>query len=183
MLWPRRLRRGHLRMAAQQGPWMGTGVRHRGSNSSAFRPRLPGDLKHGSHAVVIYHGRTCTGCKTGGSGACILKPTVSASGSDGLGKVRLCYAQCYIFAYARVPAGMSPAQLINVNCDEILEPPLGANTRAERLCLASLEVRVQTTRCLVHFLCPRCTVPNFSSCCGIQPSQFYSLAMGDCVVQ
>ncbi|KAJ7136951.1 DNA glycosylase [Mycena epipterygia] len=35
--------------------------------------RLPGDLKHGLHVLMMRHGRTCTGCKKGGSGACILK--------------------------------------------------------------------------------------------------------------
>ncbi|KAJ7454281.1 DNA glycosylase [Mycena galericulata] len=35
--------------------------------------RLPGDLKHGLHVLMMRHGRTCAGCKKSGQGACILK--------------------------------------------------------------------------------------------------------------
>ncbi|KAJ6550416.1 DNA glycosylase [Mycena vulgaris] len=35
--------------------------------------RLPGDLKLGLHVLMMRYGRTCTGCKKGSSGPCILK--------------------------------------------------------------------------------------------------------------
>ncbi|KAJ7082041.1 DNA glycosylase [Mycena belliarum] len=35
--------------------------------------RLPAELKLGLHALMMRHGRTCTGCKKDGDGACILK--------------------------------------------------------------------------------------------------------------
>ncbi|KAL1746180.1 DNA glycosylase [Schizophyllum fasciatum] len=42
--------------------------------------RTPGDLKYGLHVLMIQHGRTCTGCKTKGKGACILKTYLKERG-------------------------------------------------------------------------------------------------------
>ncbi|KAJ6614017.1 DNA glycosylase [Mycena sp. CBHHK59/15] len=38
--------------------------------------RLPGDLKYGLHVLMMHHGRTCSGCKKGGAGMCVLKEYV-----------------------------------------------------------------------------------------------------------
>lgn len=35
--------------------------------------RIPADLKYGLHVLMIQHGRVCKGCRTTGSGDCILK--------------------------------------------------------------------------------------------------------------
>ncbi|KAJ6578480.1 DNA glycosylase [Mycena capillaripes] len=35
--------------------------------------RVPVDLKHGLHALLMHHGRTCSGCKKDGKGPCVLK--------------------------------------------------------------------------------------------------------------
>jgi endonuclease-3 len=50
--------------------------------------RIPGDLKHGLHVLMVQHGRSCKGCKNAGSDAtCILKSYVKRrKGSSTVGE-------------------------------------------------------------------------------------------------